>query len=555
MVGNASHGSLSSLAGPVTWLFSVLAVTFPVFDVDLYWHLANGRAMRELGRIVNEEVLSFTHQGVPFVNHEWLAQWVFFGLWETGGWVGLMGLKLLLASAVSFLLYRTARLMGASPWNSSLVTCVAVMAGFFRFHVRPELFSLLGLALLQYLLLKYRQNQKGEVLWGLPALFLIWDWLHGAVIGLAYLVAFVTLMNILPLLSRMNRVSKTTQVRLKPLNLALLATMLATLINPYGLRSYEHFWVLASGTHGSDRILELQPVWRNIGEHPLLVVVLLLVSLRLVLRPGRGDRVLSLMAALFTLEAIRYLRFAEVSLIVLVPFVAHWLSSWKTRGGVSLRNDHPRMVMAGAWVILCLVFLQEKVVKGRATLSGAGTYALPSQTAFGWGTHDYLTPKGSACFFQRLNLSGDYYNNANLGGYLAFALGPERKIFQFNMPPVFGDVKGMVKDPAQFRSRGLEVGFAGDQQELGRLFPSKAWACVYNDYVSSLMVKRVPRFADLIQKYEVRYFLPEMTDSTLLQLAQTPEVRNRLLFEMAVYLECMEDPRILKVYEKIIADN
>ena len=53
-------------------LFSMLIVIYPIFDPDLYWHLANGREMVDSGRIISEEVFSYTHFGEKFANHEWL---------------------------------------------------------------------------------------------------------------------------------------------------------------------------------------------------------------------------------------------------------------------------------------------------------------------------------------------------------------------------------------------------------------------------------------------------------------------------------------------------
>lgn len=73
------------------WLLLALAcagviVCYPMHDV--YWHLANGREMLAQGRIVNEEVLSWTRAGVPFANHERLTQilWcLVYREWGGGG--------------------------------------------------------------------------------------------------------------------------------------------------------------------------------------------------------------------------------------------------------------------------------------------------------------------------------------------------------------------------------------------------------------------------------------------------------------------------------------
>ena len=65
------------------WLFALFIVCHPIFDYDLHWHLANGREMVQRGQIISEEIFSYTHFGDKFENHEWLAQIIFYLVWQT----------------------------------------------------------------------------------------------------------------------------------------------------------------------------------------------------------------------------------------------------------------------------------------------------------------------------------------------------------------------------------------------------------------------------------------------------------------------------------------
>ena len=85
--------------------FSLLLVTYPIFDFDFYWHLANGREMVNSGNIVSEEIFSYTHPGEHFSNHEWLGQILFYQVWDTFGPMGLFTFKLFIVTAISFLLF------------------------------------------------------------------------------------------------------------------------------------------------------------------------------------------------------------------------------------------------------------------------------------------------------------------------------------------------------------------------------------------------------------------------------------------------------------------
>jgi len=135
---------------------ALIIVLYPVIDYDLYWHLANGREMVKGGRVISEEVFSFTHFGEKFENHEWLAQVIFYLIWQSVGPYGLLGLKLLAAALVVLIGYRTARTQGCQPWLAALLCVFAVLAGQLHYTERPELFSLLNIALLGFILYGYR---------------------------------------------------------------------------------------------------------------------------------------------------------------------------------------------------------------------------------------------------------------------------------------------------------------------------------------------------------------------------------------------------------------
>jgi len=223
------------------WVFSIVLVTYPVFDFDLYWHLANGREMINTSRIISEEVFSYTHFGEKFANHEWLGQIIFYLVWDNLGPYGLLGFKQLLVALMVWLLYRTLRNENTQSGVAALLCVLAVFAGINRYHERPELFSLFNTALLGFILYGFRANRlPGRLLWLIPLIMVVWDWLHGAVYGLTFLTLFVAGENakrLLPILRQQPLASP----ELKYLNRCFALTMLAMLINPLGLRSYGIF--------------------------------------------------------------------------------------------------------------------------------------------------------------------------------------------------------------------------------------------------------------------------------------------------------------------------
>jgi len=313
----------------VAWLaaclLSMLLVTYPIFDFDFYWHLANGREMINTAHIISKEVFSYTHPNEHFANHEWLAQVVFYLVWNTFGPYGLFGLKLFMVGLISCLLFRMLHTESQSPGIALLLTVLVVLAGLNRFHVRPELFSLLNITLLGYILYGYCMKRLPKaLLWAIPLLMVTWDWLHGAVFGFAFLTLFVSGENIKHRLNRFQHQSLLSATDLKYLNLCFTISLLAMLVNPFGLRSYGIFvgYVIGEANFNSV-ITEFTPVsW----EFSKVYILMLAWVAFLAIRNWRQLDITQLfVGVIFALAAIRFSRMVGVAAIVLAPVIARLL--------------------------------------------------------------------------------------------------------------------------------------------------------------------------------------------------------------------------------------
>lgn len=533
-------------------VISIVIVTYPVFDCDLYWHLANGREMLARGQIVNQELFSFTHANEPFVNHEWLSQFALFEMWRKFGVGGLIWLKWTISALTFLALFHTTRKQGAGNGVAVTLCALTALAGMQRFHVRPELFSLLGVATLGLILYRYRSGSGHGHLWAIPVIMVIWDWLHGAVLGLVFLTTFVAAEDIKALVPAW-RTRDIKKRQLTRLNGWFVVTIVSMLANPYGPRTYEHFLVLAGGQQGAGTISELQPIWNAWADWIPLEFMLIWTLTLLIVNGKKFDLSEGLIFLVFAIGALRYNRLAAISAIAIAPIVARH-ASLTFKGNVA----RWRRVMSGAWVVAaCLlvagVGYREKIHKRAGGVAQDGTYVLPAATALGVGLNELWTPAGAARFAYAIGLQGNMYNNANLGGYLAYAMAPERRIFQYNMPPIFGDPTRFARMPRTLDQWNIDYAFAGSAEELTRLFPQKDWAWVYNDYVSTLVVRRVPQFQHIVDQYEIRYFAPEQSQSQFEALAGNLIARPRLAFEMGVYLAYTNDARIAKRWDALLA--
>jgi len=250
------------------WLLAGAACTLPFcFNVmrnsDLWWHLATGRLIFAAGAIPAVDRWSFTRAGHPWLNHEWLAQTIFYA-WVRGfGIAGLtiwfFGLLLLTAGLLQGALWRWTR----RPLIGFLCTvwAMAVASPFFEF--RPHLYSLLGVTLLLAWIMLLEAPDR----WWLALVFLPWANLHaGVVLGLL-IVGIWQLTWILAgdssLTSRWPRLRRAASV--------FLACIVASLLNPQGVKLLIYPLKVARGTAGTFRqLLEFLPPFSDRGLRPVL---------------------------------------------------------------------------------------------------------------------------------------------------------------------------------------------------------------------------------------------------------------------------------------------
>lgn len=526
-------------------MFAALAiVTFPSFSPDMYWHLANGREMVQSGQIISKEVFSFTHFGEKFENHEWLAQIISYLIWQKMGFYGLFCLRLLITSTIVLLGYFTARTMGGSPWLAALLCVFAVLAGLPRYSERPELFSLLNLALISFILYGYRAKRLPRgVMWFIPLILVAWNSLHGAVFGLGFLSLFVAGENIKHFFPMLRRGANDDPVVLNTLNLCYALTILAMLIDPFGLRSYGIFFGLLSNknTYG---VTEFMPLTSMMWQESMPFIFLLAWAVLLACVMFRRIDIIHLALLLvFGTFAVRYCRVASVTSIVLIPIIASLMTAAAQQPADRLRQALTKVMM-----LLATMF-----VAGFGYMVKFSGMA-PPHLAFGYHLVEDYYPVGSLRFAQEIGLSGNYYNTGNFGGYLSYFAAPERKIFQYNMP-LFLNSGNFVDHPEKLMQWNINYAFVGLANEFAILFPNSQWARIYRDPGGALLLKRTPQNQALIQQYEMHFFNPLMKDDALRTEARNAVILPRLTEEIGIYLAFRNDPRIASIWAEILTAN
>ena len=155
-------------------LVFLAAARTPV-DTDLWWHLAAGRVTWMTGSPMIIDSFSFTRAGSVWLNHSWLSQALFYGLFQGGGMLAMGALVAGLAVISMGLVFIQMR--GPAIFRAFLVIFASAVAAVV-WSPRPQAISLVLFAFLSWILFQYKWRKVNR-LWILPVLFLLWTNLHG----------------------------------------------------------------------------------------------------------------------------------------------------------------------------------------------------------------------------------------------------------------------------------------------------------------------------------------------------------------------------------------
>jgi hypothetical protein len=155
-------------------------------DPDLWWHLRTGQWIVETGHIPHADPFSFTRAGSPWVSHEWLAEVVFYEIWEYTGAGGLIVFSSAVTTLGFLFLYWRYR---ASPHWAAAAVALGALAAAPAWGVRPQMFTFTLASCLLWLL--ERGEERPRLLLWIPLLFVLWLNLHaGFALGPALLFAY-----------------------------------------------------------------------------------------------------------------------------------------------------------------------------------------------------------------------------------------------------------------------------------------------------------------------------------------------------------------------------
>ena len=327
--------STSQLPGRWTTALSVIAIvalglsnmTNNVADTDLWGHVQYGREVLADGQLPSTSTWTYAAEGTPWINHENLAElWLAYTYDHFGVW-GLTVSKLMMGLAIVGLMIWSGRRSGAGWIAIGFGVFVATDLMFMHWHFRPQVLTYLSLAFLlagwQFIfanwsevlsgnpvaLQLYRRRQHG--LWTLPLLFCLWANSHG---GFAAGLLMMTVYHGVRFLELGFSTRWKIGWSLVELFLISAGSVLATLVNPYGVKLWEFMWMALRLPR--TEITDFAPLAWMSSEALLVLVCMVLVGLALISNRRRQDLAQLLLLGLILWQGLAHIRHVVIFAIL-----------------------------------------------------------------------------------------------------------------------------------------------------------------------------------------------------------------------------------------------
>lgn len=426
-------------------------------DGDVGWNIALGTLTIEHGLPRTEPYLSVM-LGKPTVQWEWLTQVTYALAYRVGALNGVVALTSILIAATLLGLYAILRRHGASPLTAVALTLLGAPLVAMAWTARAQVFSLLFMLLWAEWLWRYWHDGERWRLWFFPVVTALWvnfhaGWLGGiALLGVATALAWLT---------------PPAQRTASPLGLglALVGSLLATLLNPWGIGYWPHLLTFTFNPLISRYTQEYQspdfhlPVlWVYLALVFGLVTVWLLAA-----RSGRRIEPIALaISGVWTALALAYVRFVPIWPLICLPYLVEalptvpvasaeaprmmdvapdwrwrlvgWLRQmWLTLGRTSRRVAQVEQVVGrGVWPTLAVLVVALLVVNG-GRAPGQSAPLLHAE----WDAHAFPVAATQRLRAEGLP-AGRGYNPYEWGGYLDQAL-PAYHVFIDSRSDVYSE--------------------------------------------------------------------------------------------------------------------
>ena len=388
--------------------FAVVLATHHITDGDLWNKLAIGAHVWKFGTVPVHDTFAFTPVLPRYIEHEWGAGTIFYGVLKFFGPAGLMTLKILLAFGALGAALATGRRIGCA-WEALLVLAIPVSACVLLGYspvLRSHTFTYCFFAVTLLGLEEIRAGKKWPV-FVLPVMVLAWSNIHGGFVAGLGAIAVYTAFALF------------TRQYIQRMLVTVFACGAATLVNIYGLKFWDY--LIPALLNPRPRIAEWQPlplfandVFLSFRILFALVFILLLAAWwRTEKKSWPGLTLLALTAAL-AWHSRRHAPFFGVTTLAFAgPFLQTVLTDFAARLPQNLRAAFkPSLAVVTLYGVTAVIVA--------AYLLPDASFVLLSPVG-----HD---PVREADILSRAQATGNLATPFGWGGYCSWRLYPRIKI-------------------------------------------------------------------------------------------------------------------------------
>lgn len=502
-------------------VFMILGL-FPIFgDPDFYWHLKTGELIAVTGGLPGHDVFTYTNYGHHWVLSEWLAQWLFYMIYQITGLNGVGVFTALLYVLCWVVTYKTCHDVLRDEGKAVVVTLLfCTLMGLVA--PRPHIFTFLFFSILlrKLFLFKYFGSDRG--LFVIPFIMMLWANLHGGFfIGLVLMAVFI----ICEWGKHLWRGSDSCVdvVRLRKLSFIALLGLIFTAINPQGF----YYWLYPYQAIVSSGDTQFISEWQSPNFHhsffQYYLVLVFCFLLNMIYSNRRPDVTEIGTSLMFIGGAFVSVRNLPLAALVMAPFFAVFcrdlslidlLDRFKNPVASNIKHHG-----VSAAIVRIMAASNKQIGSAESVMNWAllllsllAIFLLyPSRKADADSSVATILPVKAVDFIKMNHIQGRMFNTYHYGGYLIYQLYPQQKVFIYGRTDIY---------PKRFIDEYLEMYRGGENWK--RFFDEKKidyvlceteapirqlllaggeFKLIFNDGMHSILLRDVVKYKRIIDKY------------------------------------------------------
>jgi len=397
-------------------------------DPDLWWHLSTGSWILQNHAIPRTAIFS-QFPSLPWVDSSWAFDLLTALCMRIWGLSGLPVLLMLLQVAIAIAIFTLAG--GRRNFWPAVILSVLAQYSIAPISPRPAMCSLVLLSCELMLLLNARRTGDPRSLFWLPLVFVIWVNLDRQFCyGLVVLALFWMAIVIEQLCRRQGITWFETGLPDIPIvmtSAAVGASLLATILSPYGYRSYLPAWLNATNS-ASDRFFPGLHSMRFRRPQDYLLMLLAMTAFFALGRRRSRDLFLISLLAISAVISFRYQRDNWLVLVAAVAIVGNAIPAATTAPAEARQKLRLQKLTTTAFVFLVIVMLVLRL-PGKNDVHSGELLLLKIGRTF---------PISAADYIRQNRLPQPLFNAYAWGGFLTWAL-PEYPVLIDGRTDLYGD--------------------------------------------------------------------------------------------------------------------